>query len=75
MQVTSAGICIMKCRNLDDDVVDCVISHCRNLKQIILWGCSKIRFIFDSVNNISDIAVGTLLKKRIQVKGKDQFLV
>lgn len=51
-------------RNIDDkNLIDHIITHCKKLKKITLWGCNKI----------TDIGVFTILKKGIEVIGKYLF--
>ena len=53
------------CRCVDDEIVEIIIEKCRALKKVILWGCSSV----------SDLGVAMLLKKGIEVIGKDQYYV
>ncbi len=52
------------CRKaIDDDGVDFILKGLPKMKRMALWGC----------NLVTDIAVGRLLLRGIEVIGKDQF--
>jgi len=53
------------CRDVDDEIAESFVKNCKLLSRITLWGCHRV----------TDVMVGLMLKKSIEVIGKDQFLI
>lgn len=78
------------CRIMNDEVIEKILSCCAKLKKITLWGCSQVCILFqfcfenilcyyhiciDMLMQITDVGVAWLLRKGVQVFGKDQMFL